>query len=408
VLQLAPRVCWPLDTGAKLRNYHLGRVLSEHAHVSLLAFIHDGEPLEIPGNSYQQVLTVRREPGYTFSKILRGAVSRTPLPLLNYTTESMSRALEGILAETDFDIVQVESIHMMGYLPLIRATRSQPLIVCDWHNIESELMSRYSEREGNIIRRWYARRTARLMRNFEQHALDEFDAHVTVSERDAERLRSLNSKARIFVIENGVDAAHYSEEQLEHAFERWRTQQAPRDSPNRIVFVGSMDYHANIDGAVSFAREVWPQLRERKPELIFTIVGRDPAPEVCELASIPGIEVTGTVDDVRPYYREAIAAVVPLKVGGGSRLKILEAMAAGVPVVSTTLGAEGLEVTDDKNILIADPTEKMVEAIIKLIEQPEQRKQLREAGRTLISNRYDWARVGESLFKCYAGLLAAG
>jgi glycosyltransferase involved in cell wall biosynthesis len=169
-----------------------------------------------------------------------------------------------------------------------------------------------------------------------------------------------------------------------------------------------MDYHANIDGAVSFAREVWPQLRERKPELIFTIVGRDPAPEVCELASIPGIEVTGTVDDVRPYYREAIAAVVPLKVGGGSRLKILEAMAAGVPVVSTTLGAEGLEVTDDKNILIADPTEKMVEAIIKLIEQPEQRKQLREAGRTLISNRYDWARVGESLFKCYAGLLAAG
>lgn len=140
----------------------------------------------------------------------------------------------------------------------------------------------------------------------------------------------------------------------------------------------------------------------------FTIVGRDPAPEVRELASIIGIEVTGTVDDVRPYYREAIAAVVPLKVGGGSRLKILEAMAAGVPVVSTTLGAEGLEVTHDENILIADTTEKMIEAIIKLIEQPEQRKQLHEAGRSLISNRYDWSRVGESLFRCYAGLLAAG
>ena len=408
MLQLAPRVCWPLDTGAKLRNYHLGRVLSEHAHVSLLAFIHDGEPPAIPPNFYQQVLTVRREPGYTFTKILRGAVSRTPLPLLNYTTESMRRALEAVLDETDFDIVQVESIHLMGYLPLIRAARSQPLIVCDWHNIESELMSRYSEREGNIIRQWYARRTARLMRNFEQRALDEFDAHVTVSERDAERLRSLNSKARIFVIENGVDAAHHSEEQLEHAYVASRAQQAPSDLPirNRIVFVGSMDYHANIDGAVSFSREVWPHLRERKPDLIFTIVGRDPAQEVRELALIPGIEVTGTVDDVRPYYREAIAAVVPLKVGGGSRLKILEAMAAGVPVVSTTLGAEGLKVTHDKNILVADTTEKMIEAIIKLIDKPEQTKQLREAGRSLISNCYDWSKIGGSLFECYVGLLA--
>jgi sugar transferase (PEP-CTERM/EpsH1 system associated) len=408
VLQLAPRVCWPLDTGAKLRNYHLGRVLSEHAHVSLLAFIHNGEPPAIPGDFYQQVRTVTREPGYTFSKILRGAVSRTPLPLLNYTTESMRRALEGVLAEKDFDIVQVENIQLMGYLPIIRAARRQPLIVCDWHNIESELMSRYGEREGNILRRSYARRTARLMRSFERRALDEFDAHVTVSERDAERLRNLNSKARIFVIENGVDAAHYSDEQLEHAYVAWRTQQVPSNSPirNRILFVGSMDYHANIDGAVSFSREVWRRLRDRKPDLNFTIVGRDPAPEVRELALIPGIEVTGTVDDVRPYYRAAIAAVVPLKVGGGSRLKILEAMAAGVPVVSTTLGAEGLEVTHDKNILIADTAEKMIEATIKLIEKPEQRKQLLEAGRSLISNRYDWAKIGESLFGCYVGLLA--
>jgi sugar transferase (PEP-CTERM/EpsH1 system associated) len=405
VLQLAPRICWPLDTGAKLRNYHLGRVLSEHARVSLLAFVHDGEPLAIPENFYERVLTVRREPGYTFTKLLRGAVGRTPLPLLNYTTDSMRQALESVLAETAFDIVQVESIHLMGYLPIIRAAQSRPLILCDWHNIESELMSRYSEHEGNMLRRAYAQRTARLMRNFEQRALDEFDAQVTVSERDAERLRKLNSKARIFVIENGVDAAHYSDEQLEQAHAAHHTQQASRDSPNRIVFVGSMDYHANIDGAVSFSREIWPRLRERKPYLTFTIVGRDPSPEVRELESLPGIEVTGTVDDVRPYYREAIAAIVPLKVGGGSRLKILEAMAAGVPVISTTLGAEGLEVIHDKNILIADTDEKMIEAIIRLIEQPEQIARLSDAGRALVSNRYDWTTVGANLSKTYTQLL---
>lgn len=380
-------------------------MLSEHAQVSLLAFVHNGEPAAIPENFYERVLTVRRKPGYTFTKILQGAVSGTPLPILNYTTDSMKQALAGVLGETAFDIVQVESIHLMGYLPIIRAAPSRPLIVCDWHNIESELMSRYGEREGNLLRRAYAKRTARLMRDFERRALDEFDAQTTVSERDADHLRKLDSKARIFVIENGVDAANYSNEQLDQAYAAWRPQQAPRDSGNRIVFVGSMDYHANIDAALSFSRAVWPRLRERKPELTFTIVGRDPSPEVRELASLPGMEVTGTVNDVRPYYRDAIAAVVPLRVGGGSRLKILEAMAAGVPVVSTTLGAEGLEVEHDGNILIADTNEKMIEAIIKLIEQPEQREQFSDAGRVLVSNRYDWTTVGANLFETYQQLV---
>jgi glycosyltransferase involved in cell wall biosynthesis len=380
-------------------------VLSEHARVSLLAFVHDGEPLTVPENFYEQLLTVKRDPGYTLTKILQGAIGRTPLPLLNYTTGSMRQTLEDLLAGTEFDIVQVESIHLMGYLPIIKTAPRRPLIVCDWHNIESELLNRYREREGNLLRRAYAHRTVRLMRNFEQRALDEFDAHLTVSERDAQRLRQLNLKARIFVIENGVDAAHYSDQQLEQAHSARFPQQASSDSPNRIIFVGSMDYHANIDGVVSFAREVWPRLRERRPDLTFTIVGRDPASEVRELESLPGIEVTGTVADVRPYYREAVAAIVPLKVGGGSRLKILEAMAAGVPVISTTLGAEGLALEPDKNILIADTNEKTVEAIVSLTEQAEQRKQLGDAGRALVSKRYDWTTVGANLFETYQQLL---
>jgi len=169
-----------------------------------------------------------------------------------------------------------------------------------------------------------------------------------------------------------------------------------------------MDYHANIDGAVSFAHDVWPGLRGRHSELIFTIVGRDPAPEVRALATHPGIEVTGTVDDVRPSYRDALAAVVPLKTGGGSRLKILEAMAAGVPVVSTTLGAEGLDVHDGKDILMADTNEQMAEKIVSLIESEELRQRLRAAGRALVSERYDWSRLGASLFEVYQQLLETG
>lgn len=414
MLQLAPRVCWPLDTGAKLRNYHLARVLAERARVTLLAFGDAGDPLINFENPYEQVITVERGPGYSLAKILRGAFGRTPLPLLNYTTAAMKQALAQLLSEQEFDVVQMESIHLMGYLPTLRAAADRPLVVCDWHNIESELMQRYSEREPNIFRRTYAQKTARELRALEQRATRDFDAHVVVSQRDRERLLEPGPASSISVIENGVDSAYYSDQEIEKAHAAWRSheeteangvEQSPIKS-NRIVFVGSMDYHANIDGVVDFAREVWPAVQERNPELIFTIVGRDPADEVRQLATIRGIEVTGTVADVRPYYREAIASIVPLRVGGGSRLKILEAMAAGVAVVSTTLGAEGLEVQDGENILIADTNAQLLEAITGVVASEELRRRLSITGRALVSSRYDWETLGESLFRLYEDLLA--
>ena len=398
VLQFAPKVCWPLDTGAKLRNYHLARVLERRARVSLLAF-NDHPSLSEDSiaaleKTYNHVVAIPRDAAYTFAKLMRGGLGSTPLPVLNYTTASMKRALEKVLSENDFDIVQVESIHLMSYLAIMRKARRRPVVVCDWHNIESELLRRYREREPSRLRRAYAGRTARLMSAFERRAMREFDAHVVVSQRDGQRLRDLNPGARIFVIENGVDTAFYSD-----------LGTSDESLARRIVFVGSMDYHANIDGAVDFAREVWPRLHERQPDLVFTIVGRDPAPEVRELAQLPGIAVTGSVADLRPFYREAIAAVVPLKVGGGSRLKILEAMAAGVPVVSTTLGAEGLEVQRDENILIADTNEQLVEAISSVVENEALRNDLSVAGRALVDSRYDWSTLGASLFDAYEELL---
>ncbi|HEX9629509.1 MAG TPA: glycosyltransferase [Pyrinomonadaceae bacterium] len=393
ILQFAPRVCWPLNTGAKLRNYHLARVLSERAQVSLLAFTDDPAVTLPSENFYRQIITVGRDQAYSFRKVLRGALGRTPLPLLNYTTNEMKQMLARVLSENDFDFVQVESIHLMNYLPTIRAARSRPLVICDWHNIESELMRQYSQRESNVARRAYARKTARLVNECEQRALVEFDAHLTVSESDAERLRQIERDARIFVIENGVDTDYYTNEEI------------AAGPKNRVVFVGSMDYHANIDGAIDFARNVWPIVRKLKPEIVFTIVGRDPAPAVRALSEIEGVEVTGTVNDVRPYYREAIAAVVPLNVGGGSRLKILEAMAARVPVVSTTRGAEGLDVRNGKNILIADTNEELREAIVSVAENEILRGQIATAGRALVAERYDWSRLGTSLVGIYEELL---
>lgn len=392
ILQIAPRLCWPLDTGAKLRNYHLARVLSRHASVNLLAF---GDALSIPELSgvYAQVKTIPRGSSYTMGKLLRGAVGRTPLPLLNYTSKEMADELSRLLAQNEFDVIQIESIHLMNYLPAIRAARKQPVVVCDWHNIESELMERYAEKETNSAKRAYARRTARLMKEFETRALSEFDAHIAVSERDANALQNINPAAKIRVIENGVDCAHYASVAYDSG------------KPKRIVFVGSMDYHANVEGAVKFARSVWPAIRQQKPQLKFTIVGKDPAPAVLELSSIQGVEVTGSVPDVRSYYREAIAAVVPLNVGGGSRLKILEAMAAGVPVVSTTLGAEGLEVIDGENVLIADDDDALARSTLKLLDDQERRARIIASGNALVADRYDWSHLGAKLLACYEQLL---
>jgi sugar transferase (PEP-CTERM/EpsH1 system associated) len=394
VLQFAPRLCWPLDTGAKLRNYHLARVLAASASVSLLTFSESSQGKTELANVYKQVVTIPREQGYSFGKLLRGAVGRTPLPLLNYTSEEMKQALAQTLNENDFNIIQIESIHLMKYLPVIRAAHNRPLVICDWHNVESDLMRQYAENQSNIARKTYARRTARLMSQHEQQALNEFDAHIVVSEHDAERLRRVNSGARILVIENGVDIDYYRD------FDQ-------TTAKNRIVFVGSMDYHANIEGAISFARNVWPIVHDQNRELIFTIVGRDPAAPVRELATIVGVEVTGSVEDVRPYYRAAVLAVVPLNVGGGSRLKVLEAMAAGVPVVSTTLGAEGLHVTNGKNILLAESNDELAGAITILLEEAELRSQIISGGRKLVADRYGWSKLGTNLFDHYRELLQA-
>jgi glycosyltransferase involved in cell wall biosynthesis len=338
-------------------------------------------------------VTVPRDQGYSFGKLLRGAVGRVPLPLLNYTSEEMKQALARMLAENTFNIIQIESIHLMNYLPVIRAAHSRPFVICDWHNVESDLMRQYAESQSNVARKTYARRTARLISDSEERALSEFDAHIVVSEHDADRLRRVNSGSRIQVIENGVDVDFYGgDDQIK--------------IKKRIVFVGSMDYHANIEAAISFAKNVWPGVHEKYPELVFTIVGRDPTQSVRELGTIAGVEVTGSVEDVRPYYRDAVMSVVPLKVGGGSRLKILEAMAAGVPVVSTVRGAEGLDVQHGENILLSDAIEELANTIISLMDDPNLREQIIFGGRQLVADRYDWSRLGSTLVDYYRQLLA--
>jgi glycosyltransferase involved in cell wall biosynthesis len=173
-----------------------------------------------------------------------------------------------------------------------------------------------------------------------------------------------------------------------------------------VVFVGSMDFHPNVDAAAYFGREVWPEIHAAAPGLQFVIVGSRPVAAVRQLAKLPGVTVTGTVEDVRPYYRKALVAVAPLRIAGGTRLKILEAMAAGVPVVASRIGAEGLEVKPGQDLLVGDTPGEIAAAVSRLHGSPALWGQLSGRGRELVAARYDWAALGESLYHVHRDLLA--
>ncbi|MDQ5837121.1 MAG: glycosyltransferase, partial [Acidobacteriota bacterium] len=246
VLYFAPKPCWPPTTGAMLRNYHLARETARAARVTYLSFSEDdeaagaGDPRASsnpraseeaegsPARWCERVVEVARGRGYTPAKLARGALGRTPVTVLNYTTREMARELERVLAAGDFHIVQVESIHLAAYLPVVRAARTRPAVILDWHNVESEIMSRYAERAPNFLRRAYAQRTARQLAALEARALRDFDAHLTVSERDRERLFQLSPGARVHVVENGVATEHFADEEVERA-------QPAKDSPESGV-----------------------------------------------------------------------------------------------------------------------------------------------------------------------------
>jgi sugar transferase (PEP-CTERM/EpsH1 system associated) len=398
VLYLSPRVCWPLRSGAHLRDFHLARQIASHAALTYVGL--DTEELS-PGEDVRrerlaelynsEVVRVRREAGYSRLNLLRGFVGPTPVSILNFTSPVAMSALKQLFRKQSFDAVQVESVHLLAYAELIRRIASKVSILCDWHNIESEIQDRYADNYSGSLRSVYARRTAKLLRRFERKFLQLGDVHSVCSERERQVLLALEPTAKIEVIENGVDVAYFS--QVE------RLPGGPRRS---LVYVGLMDYHANVDAATYFAREVWPRVRQHRPELQFVFVGARPTTEVVALAKQTGITVTGTVEDLRPYYREALAAVVPLRVGGGTRLKILEAMAAGIPVISTTLGAEGLQVTHGEELVLADTPAAMAEAVAGLYEGSAKWHRLSENGSRLVLSRYDWPVIGEKLMRVYA------
>ena len=403
ILFLSPRQCWPTLSGAKLREYRFLRALAGRAEVTYLHFTDPGaEPLTREDLPFcQEVVAIPKPPAYGPGKLVQGVLGRWPLPILNYTSQEMSAAVDRLTRANAYDLIHLDLIHMIRYGEAIaRRAEGAARVVYNWHNIESELMRRFGATASSFGKRWYARLTASKLALLEQDILQTAFGHVVCSQRELEELRHIAPSARIAVIENGVDVAGFSSGADVPP-------QGQKAQTSRILFVGLMNYSANVEAALSFTERIWPFLRRRFPDLELWIIGASPTPAVLQLGSVEGVTVTGTVPEVRPYYRDALAAIVPLRTGGGTRLKILEAMAASVPVISTPLGAEGLAVSPGENILIADPDDP--DTWLRHLEQ----LKLSEAARTtlstsalqLVRTRYDWQILGRKLCDTYEGWL---
>lgn len=388
-LYFAAHPWWPVNSGARQRNYQLACQLAVRASVTFVELRNRGDSRQIhlQNSALTNIVTLNKDRKYTPSKLVRGLIGPAPVTVLNCWSAQAAIRLADVLKSQEFGIVCVSGTPLQAYLPIILNSPGRPALAIDWHNIESELMCRFAESTGNWAKKIAARRTAKLIERAEDRLLDSCALHTVTSERERQKLLARRPQANIAVIPNGVDTQFYA------------PADAIRTRPT-VLFVGSMDYHANIEAVRWFCRAAWPEIARRHPDLQFTIVGRDPSPAVRALAS-DRIHVTGTVEDVRPYYASAVASVAPIRTASGTRLKILESMAAGVPVVSTRLGVEGLDVEDDVHFLLAENGQDMNAAIDRILADRENRDRLASAARALVVTRYDWSVVGQNLYRLH-------
>jgi polysaccharide biosynthesis protein PslH len=358
ILWIKTELLHPLDKGGRIRSYQMLRSLSRQHHVTYLC-LDDGlaapDALERAGEYAQEVVVVpfraptRMSLGF-FVALLRNLFSPLPYAIARYRSSELREAVRRLSASTDLIISDFlfSSLNVPDGL-------SAPTVLFQ-HNVEAMIWQRHVAVPQHPLRRAYMRLQWRRMLRHEARECRRFSHVVAVSAIDADIIRREYAVSSVGYVPTGVDLRYFS-----------ASRTRPRDS-RELVFVGSMDWMPNDDGIRWFASEIFGRVQQRVSGACLTVVGRSPPPGILELAARnPAIEVTGTVADVRPYLERASISVVPLRIGGGTRLKIYEMMAMGVPVISTAIGAEGLPIRHGEHLLIADTADELVSSICALL-----------------------------------------
>lgn len=363
------------EFGGAVRCYHLIRAAAARHDVEVLALEGDDK---WPQGFLPQLIAHR---GFAPDTTWEAAKGRSILSTRSQSwVASRSRALERHLAEhaADYDVVVCEFTRM-GFLPIPEG----PLRVLDLHNIEHELLFRTAAQDHPGLRRLYRWQDAVKLRREEKAAVRAFDLVATCSERETNIAQEWAHNTRVVSAPNGVDVAGF----------------APPGNVEKtaeLLFLGTMNYFPNVQAVRHFHDNILPRLLERRPGTRVRIVGVNPTPEIVAL-NRPGFEVVGGVPDVRPEYWSAKALIVPLLSGSGTRLKILEAAGAGLPIVSTPLGCEGIDMRHGEHLMVAESPDEFAEACVRLLDNEALAARLAMHARALVHGRYDWQRIGDAL-----------
>jgi glycosyltransferase involved in cell wall biosynthesis len=372
----------PPDKGGKIRTLEMLKRLHQRHELHYVAFEHPAEPQgpalahEYSTHAYAMKSEVSDKRSLRFAMELAGGlVSPMPLAVGRFFSPVKRDFVTRLRAQENFDAVVCDF--------LVSAPHFADLsnVVLFQHNVESVIWERHCETAANPAKKFYFRLQAQRMNAYEKKVCQTVAHTIAVSPQDAQIMRERFGVANVSDIPTGVNIEYFAPP------ERF----APQTD---LAFVGSMDWLPNIDGVKYFVREILPSIRQHKPDCSLAIIGRAPTAEIRELvAGDPLIQLTGTVDDVRPYLWKSKVSIVPLRIGGGTRLKIYESMAARVPQVSTSVGAEGLSYTDGKDILIADTPEHFATACVKLLGDEGQRTSIADAAFDLVEQNFSWDQV---------------
>ena len=386
LLFLTPQLPFPPRQGAARRNWGLISGLAAQYQVAVLSFVAPEQTLESaqPMRAICHVETVQF-PERTFHDRLHDVLTtRQPDMALRLASEPYARCLREWLAREPFDVVQIGGIEMAPYLDVLEAAHPRPVVVFDNLNCEHILQKRAFLTDLPVPRRWHGAAYSfvqwRRLRRYEAQICRRADHVLAVSDIDAAALRRLVPGLNITVVPNGVDTQSF-------------VPTLPHPQTLTLVFTGTMDFRPNVDAVLWFAEKVLPRIRAEVPDVHFFVVGQRPHRRLDGLRSNPAVTLTGLVDDVRPYIARSAVYVAPLRIGGGTRLKLLEAMAMAKPMVVTRLGAEGYPVTDGRELLLADTPGDFAAAVVALLHAPERRAELGQAARRFVEQQYDWRAV---------------
>jgi polysaccharide biosynthesis protein PslH len=377
----------PLDTGGKIRSYNmLVELRKRHriTYISLAPKPADSRALDLASEySDEQIWipwseTPKRSPKFFIQLFKNFFFSRRAYVIDKYDSPEMANQIRELDESGKFDLIICDFLTPAVNLFSSRSRLKTPSLLFQ-HNVESLIWKRLYENATGFLRRNYFHGQWKRMESFERESCNKVDSVAGVSEDDCQLMRSeLGLTNVIGSVPTGVNLSYFCPS-------------ATRRRPHSLVFLGSMDWMPNMDAADYFVEKIFPTIKERYADSIFTILGRNPPQRIKDFAKPEtGIFVTGTVADVRPHLAEAEILIVPLRIGGGTRIKIYEGMATGTPIVSSTIGAEGLPVTHRENIFLADSPEDFATAICEMFEQPALRQTIGENGRALVERHFSW------------------